>query len=41
MKKLIVEGKVGDFALDDVRAIQFHGRLCVPQKAQVKKDILR
>ncbi|WVZ58484.1 hypothetical protein U9M48_008756 [Paspalum notatum var. saurae] len=41
VKKRINEGRVGDFTLDDSGAIRFRGRLCVPQKAQVKEDILR
>ena len=30
-----------DFSLDESGALRFKGRLCVPQKAQVKDDILR
>ncbi|WVZ83251.1 hypothetical protein U9M48_030418 [Paspalum notatum var. saurae] len=41
VKKRINEGRVGNFTLDDYGAIRFCGRLCVPQKAQVKEDILR
>ncbi|WVZ80145.1 hypothetical protein U9M48_027644, partial [Paspalum notatum var. saurae] len=41
VKKRINEGRVGNFTLDDCVAIRFHGRLCVPQKAQVKEDILK
>ncbi|WVZ94709.1 hypothetical protein U9M48_040573 [Paspalum notatum var. saurae] len=41
VKKRINEGRVGNFTLDAVGAIRFRGRLCVPQKAQVKEDILR
>ena len=41
MKKRISEGRVGDFTLDASGAIRFCGRLCVPQKAKVKDDILR
>ena len=41
MKKRISEGRVGDFTLDASGAIRFRGRLCVPQKAKVKDDILR
>jgi hypothetical protein len=41
VKKRIREGKTGDFTLDSMGAVRFHGRLCVPQKAQVKEEILR
>ncbi|WVZ51597.1 hypothetical protein U9M48_002727 [Paspalum notatum var. saurae] len=41
VKKRIDEGRVGNFTLDNSGAIRFRGRLCVPQKAQVKEDILR
>ncbi|WVZ49420.1 hypothetical protein U9M48_000785 [Paspalum notatum var. saurae] len=41
VKKRVIEGRVGNFTLDDSGAIRFCGRLCVPQKAQVKEDILR
>ncbi|WVZ50601.1 LOW QUALITY PROTEIN: hypothetical protein U9M48_001841 [Paspalum notatum var. saurae] len=41
VKRHINEGRVGNFTLDDSGAIRFRGRLCVPQKAQVKEDILR
>ena len=41
MKKRISEGRVGDFTLDASGAIRFRGRLCVPQKAKLKDDILR
>ena len=39
--KCIIEGGVGDFTLDALRAIWFRVRLCVPQKAKVRDDILR
>jgi hypothetical protein len=41
VRKRIHEGKVGDFTLDASGAVQFHGRLCVPQKSQVKEDIFK
>jgi hypothetical protein len=41
VKKRISEGKVGNFSMDVLGAIRFRGRLCVPQKAQVKEEILR
>jgi hypothetical protein len=40
-KKRIREGKTGDFTLDAMGAVRFHGRLCVPQNSQVKQDNLR
>ena len=36
IRKCIHEEKVGDFTLDVFGAVRFHGRLCVPQKSQVK-----
>ncbi|XP_039811783.1 uncharacterized protein LOC120674706 [Panicum virgatum] len=41
VRKRIHEGKVGDFTLDASGAVRFRGRLCVPQKSQVKEDILK
>jgi hypothetical protein len=41
MRKRIQEGNVGDFTLDPCGAVQFHGRLCVPQRSQVKEEILK
>lgn len=41
VRKRLDEGKKGDFSLDESGALRFKGRLCVPQKAQVKNDILR
>lgn len=41
VKKRVKEGKTGDFTLDSSGAVRFHGRLCVPQKAKVKEEILR
>ena len=40
VRKCIHEGKVGDFTLDASGAVRFRGRLCVPQRSQVKEDIL-
>jgi hypothetical protein len=37
----ILEGRIGEFTIDGTGAVRFHGRLCVPQKSQVKEDILR
>ena len=39
VRKRIHEGKVGDFTLDASEAVRFRGRLCVPQKSQIKEDI--
>ena len=41
VRKRIHEGKVRDFTLDASGAVRFRGRLCVPQKSQVKEDILK
>ena len=41
VRKRIHEGKVGDFTLDASGAVRFRVRLCVPQKSQVKEDILK
>jgi hypothetical protein len=41
VKKLVKEGKTRDFTLDSLGAMRFHGRLCVPQKAEIKEEILR
>ena len=41
VRKRIHEGKVGDFTLDASGAVRFRGRLCVPQRSQVKEDILK
>jgi hypothetical protein len=41
VKKHTIGVKMGDFYLDHVGAIKFRGRLCVPQKAQVKEYILQ
>ena len=41
VRKRIHEGKVGDFTLDTSGAVRFRGRLCVPQRSQVKEDILK
>ena len=35
------EGRVGPFTIDGTGIVRFQGRLCVPQKAQVKDDILK
>jgi len=41
VRKYIHEGKVGDFTLDASGAVPFRDRLCVPQRSQVKEDILK
>ena len=41
VRKCLDIGKEGDFSLDGSGALRFKGRLCVPQKAGVKDDILR
>ena len=41
VRNRIHEGKVGDFTLDASGAVRFRGHLCVPQKSQVKEDILK
>ena len=41
VRKRIHEGKVGDFTLDASWVVRFRGRLCVPQRSQVKEDILK
>jgi hypothetical protein len=35
------EGRVVPFTIDGTGAVRFQGRLCIPQKAQVKDDILK
>ena len=37
----IHEGKVGEFHFRSISVFRFCGRLCLPQKAQVKEDILK
>jgi hypothetical protein len=41
VRKRIKAGKPCDFTMDVDGTIYFRGRLCVPQKAEVKMDILR
>ena len=41
VRKRLDEGKQGHFSIDDSGALRFKGRLCVPQGAQVKDEILR
>ena len=41
VKKRLDEGKEGDFSIDESGTLRFKGRLCVPQKAEIKDDILR
>ena len=35
------EGRVGPFTIDGTGVVRFQGRICIPQKAQVKDDILK
>lgn len=35
------EGRIGPFTIDGTGVVRFQGRLCIPQKAQVKDDILK
>jgi hypothetical protein len=41
VRESILENKTGEFTIDETGAVQFYGRLCVPQKSQVKEDIFR
>jgi hypothetical protein len=41
VRKRISAGKSKEFSVDEHGAIRFRGHLCVPQKADVKMDILR
>jgi hypothetical protein len=41
VRKRISAGKSKEFSVDEHGAIRFRGRLCVPQKVDVKMDILR
>jgi hypothetical protein len=41
VRRRIAEGRPREFSIDGQGAIRFRGRLCVPQKAEVKMDILR
>lgn len=40
VKKRISEGRSREFSLDEDGVVRFRGRLCVPQKSEVKADIL-
>jgi hypothetical protein len=35
------DGKPREFTIDENDLVRFRGRLCVPQKSEVKLDILR
>jgi hypothetical protein len=41
VRKRIADGRPREFNIDEHGAIRFRGRLCVPQKSDVKMDILR
>uniref|UniRef100_J3MEG0 Reverse transcriptase RNase H-like domain-containing protein n=1 Tax=Oryza brachyantha TaxID=4533 RepID=J3MEG0_ORYBR len=40
MRKRILEGCSSEFSLDEHGIVLFRGRLCIPQKSEVKADIL-
>jgi hypothetical protein len=40
-QKRVGDGKPREFSIDENDLIRFRGRLCVPQKSEVKMDILR
>jgi hypothetical protein len=40
VRKRIANGKPREFSIDENDAVRFRGRLCVPQKSDVKMDIL-
>ena len=40
-RKRVGDGKPGEFSIDENDLVRFRGRLCVPQKSEVKMDILR
>jgi len=39
--KRVREGRVGPFTIDGTEVVRFQGRLCIPQRSQVKDDILK
>jgi hypothetical protein len=41
VREHILEGRTKEFTIDGTWAIRFHVRIFVPQKSQVKEDILR
>jgi hypothetical protein len=40
-RKRVGDGKPREFSIDENDLVRFRGRLCVPQKSEVKMDILR
>uniref|UniRef100_J3NCQ2 Uncharacterized protein n=1 Tax=Oryza brachyantha TaxID=4533 RepID=J3NCQ2_ORYBR len=40
VRKRILDGRSGEFSLDEHGIVHFRGRLCIPQKLEVKDDIL-
>jgi hypothetical protein len=40
-QKRVGDGKPQEFSIDENDLVRFRGRLCVPQKSEVKMDILR
>jgi hypothetical protein len=40
-RKRVGDGKPWEFTIDENDLVRFRGRLCVPQKSEVKMDILR
>jgi hypothetical protein len=41
VRKRIANGCPWEFSIDENKLVRFRGRLCVPQKSEVKIDILR
>jgi hypothetical protein len=41
VRKRIANGKPRKFGIDESDVVRFKGHLCVPQKSEVKMDILR
>jgi hypothetical protein len=41
VRDLVLECRTREFTIDGIGAVRFHRHLCVPQKSQVKEDILR
>jgi hypothetical protein len=41
VRKSVGDGKPREFTIDENDLVRFRGRLCVPQKSEVKMDILR
>jgi predicted fused transcriptional regulator/phosphomethylpyrimidine kinase len=41
VRKRIANGRPREFSIDESDVVRFRGRLCVPQKSEVKMNILR